>query len=639
MALGQYLIDFDAWRGSVRSALLIVQQALSDAGVAGRERVRARLLEAFDAVDTQRLRVAFLAEFSRGKTELINALFFADHGERILPSRTGRTTMCPTELEWFDGATPEVLLLPIAAARDVTLRDARMQPELWTRRPFDPQDTQSVLAATQGVCEVEQVSVDEAESLGFRIDPSGENGLEPQPDGTVLVPAWRHAIIRYPHPLLAAGLVIVDTPGLNAIGAEIDLTLSLLPECQAIVFVLGVDTGVTRSDLAVWRRFIQSGGDRSAATLVVLNKIDALEDGLRSEAEIEAEIDARVADVAHHLGVSVSHIFPLSAQRALVGRIRRDDALVTRSRITEFEAALSEALVDRRLEISEIHLKAALEGLLAATGIEAKLTQLHGQLEELNGLRHKNRARMLYLLKKVQSEKEELDALAERSKAAKALFAREAKALLELIGRRRIRAEVERVVAALQQATFSAQMRSEIERFFDRISEWLEGGNRKLGELKTMVDKLYHRFETEYGLKCDPPSEPPQYETFIASIQDVREAALEQVAGWGFLFSHGKKRVIEQFASLVGREIEARWERHYRQFLAWVRVVMVPMDEALAEQAEALEKRMQSLARISDSVDTLEPQIAALEAEYQAWQNHCARIAAAIDGVRSAAGL
>ena len=150
--------------------------------------------------------------------------------------------MCPTELEWFDGATPEVLLLPIAAARDVTLRDARMQPELWTRRPFDPQDTQSVLAATQGVCEVEQVSVDEAESLGFRIDPSGENGLEPQPDGTVLVPAWRHAIIRYPHPLLAAGLVIVDTPGLNAIGAEIDLTLSLLPECQAIVFVLGVDT-------------------------------------------------------------------------------------------------------------------------------------------------------------------------------------------------------------------------------------------------------------------------------------------------------------------------------------------------------------------------------------------------------------
>ncbi|WP_217125912.1 dynamin family protein [Hydrogenophilus thiooxidans] len=639
MALGQYLIDFDTWRGAVRAALLDLQQALTDAGVAGRERVRTRLLEAFDAVDTQRLRVAFLAEFSRGKTELINALFFANHGERVLPSRTGRTTMCPTELEWFDGATPEVLLLPIAAARDLTLRDARMHPELWTRRPFDPHETQSVLAATQGVSAVEQVSVDEAESLGFRIDPSGENGLEPQPDGSVLVPAWRHAIIRYPHPLLAAGLVIVDTPGLNAIGAEIDLTLSLLPECQAIVFVLGIDTGVTRSDIAVWRRFIHSGGDRSAATLVVLNKIDALEDGLRSGAEIEREIDERVADVAHHLGVSPTQIFPLSAQRALVGRIRDDEALVAQSRITEFEAALSEVLVDRRLEISEIHLNAALEGLLAATGIEAKLAQLHAQLEELEGLRSKNRARMLYLLKKVQSEKEELDALAERSKAAKTLFARDAKALLELIGRRRIRAEVERVVAALQQATFSAQMRTEIERFFDRISEWLEEGNRKLAELKTMVDKLYHRFETEYGLTCDPPSEPPQYEPFIASIQDVRQVALEQVAGWGFLLGHGKKRVIEQFASLVGREIEARWERHYRQFLAWVRVVMVPMDEALAEQAEALEKRMQGLERIRDSVDTLEPQIAALEAECQTWQKHRDRIAAAIDAVRAAAGL
>ena len=42
--------------------------------------------------------LAFLAEFSRGKSELINALFFSDFKERLLPSDVGRTTMCPTEI-------------------------------------------------------------------------------------------------------------------------------------------------------------------------------------------------------------------------------------------------------------------------------------------------------------------------------------------------------------------------------------------------------------------------------------------------------------------------------------------------------------------------------------------------------------
>jgi hypothetical protein len=49
-----------------------------------------------------KLSIAFVAEFSRGKSELINAIFFADYGQRILPSSAGRTTMCPTELLYDD---------------------------------------------------------------------------------------------------------------------------------------------------------------------------------------------------------------------------------------------------------------------------------------------------------------------------------------------------------------------------------------------------------------------------------------------------------------------------------------------------------------------------------------------------------
>ena len=78
----------------------------------------------------------------------------------------------------------------------------------------------------------------------------------------VEVPRWRHAMINFPHPLLKQGLVILDTPGLNAIGTEPELTLSLLPSAHAVLFLLAADTGVTKSDIEIWRQYIATGAGR-----------------------------------------------------------------------------------------------------------------------------------------------------------------------------------------------------------------------------------------------------------------------------------------------------------------------------------------------------------------------------------------
>src|SRR3990167_5327235 len=63
---------------------------------------------------TDHITLAFVGEFSRGKTELINSLFFSSYGQRMLPSQAGRTTMCPTEL-FFDPRSERsyIRLLPI----------------------------------------------------------------------------------------------------------------------------------------------------------------------------------------------------------------------------------------------------------------------------------------------------------------------------------------------------------------------------------------------------------------------------------------------------------------------------------------------------------------------------------------------
>ena len=81
-----------------------------------------------ERLGNEKLVVAFVAEFSRGKSELINAIFFADTGRRILPATPGRTTMCPVELAWDAEEPSSLMLLPIETRLDgLSLTELRPQ--------------------------------------------------------------------------------------------------------------------------------------------------------------------------------------------------------------------------------------------------------------------------------------------------------------------------------------------------------------------------------------------------------------------------------------------------------------------------------------------------------------------------------
>ena len=108
-----------------------------------------------------------------------------------------------------------------------------MAPEKWTRVDLDVNDADQLAQAMEKVAEVRHVSREEARALGFWHDDTPDDNPLVGADGRVQVPRWRHALINIAHPLLKQGLVILDTPGLNAIGAEPELTVSLLPQAQA----------------------------------------------------------------------------------------------------------------------------------------------------------------------------------------------------------------------------------------------------------------------------------------------------------------------------------------------------------------------------------------------------------------------
>ena len=112
-----------------------------------------RALEALRLrLSTDRMSVAFVAEFSRGKSELINAIFFGDTGRRVLPATPGRTTMCPVEIGFDAAIAPRLALLPIETRLEsLALAQWREQPERWTSIDLgSPRTQQAVGGARRG---------------------------------------------------------------------------------------------------------------------------------------------------------------------------------------------------------------------------------------------------------------------------------------------------------------------------------------------------------------------------------------------------------------------------------------------------------------------------------------------------------
>jgi hypothetical protein len=98
------LAELNRWRFQTAAALADYRRWATVARLVD-EHTAARLAHLERRLATERLTISFVAEFSRGKSELINALFFADLGTRLLPSGLGRTTLCPAEIAW-DPARP-----------------------------------------------------------------------------------------------------------------------------------------------------------------------------------------------------------------------------------------------------------------------------------------------------------------------------------------------------------------------------------------------------------------------------------------------------------------------------------------------------------------------------------------------------
>ncbi|HQW38189.1 MAG TPA: hypothetical protein PLO00_05705, partial [Usitatibacteraceae bacterium] len=155
-----------------------------------------RFYDLLENLNKGRLMLAFLAEFSRGKSELINALFFSSFKERLLPSDVGRTTMCPTEIFHDPSEEPYLKLLSVETRyRDESITQLKNNPVEWSKVRLNTGSAAEMKKALAALADTKKVYALEARMLGLA-PMVNENGELPGEEELVEVPAWRYAMIN-----------------------------------------------------------------------------------------------------------------------------------------------------------------------------------------------------------------------------------------------------------------------------------------------------------------------------------------------------------------------------------------------------------------------------------------------------------
>ena len=627
-SLERSLRDLRQWRDATAEALAAFRRW----ALVGRlldEQTAARIAHLERRLAADRVSIAFVAEYSRGKSELINALFFSALGDRVLPSGPGLTTLCPTEIAWDPARPPSLRLLPIHTREtQKALREYIQGDENWTQVPLDPSDPQALASACEAMSESIEVDASHAASLGFRVE--GE--------GRIAIPRWRYALLNLPIGLLSEGLAILDTPGRSALGSEPELTLHRLPDAAAIVFMLSAERGLEEADRELWAEHIApiEGLDRSC--FVVLNKIDALRAG-RAEGQVLVEIDRQVRAAAEALAVEPTRVFALSARQAFAGGAGADSDALVRSRMYRLEQALAKRTVNERRRAHAGAVGAEVRAAIAEARALASSRHEYAreQVEELAALQGRNQKLVETLARKASLERARIEQARATLMGLRTVHHRQAEELASLLDPSDVRAAGLHARRAVLDSPFSSGIGEALDAFFAAARARLTSAIGVIQEAKKLMANVGR------GLARDHRIEPPELadfatDRFLVEIDRLGERCARDFKGAASLVLHRRKTLGALFFDTIALQVVRVFEIADREVRTWMNAFIRPLEAqvgALQEQANA---RIEGMGRIQNAegdllarLEELKTMVAEVAAQREQLEAHQQKIAALLE--------
>ncbi len=646
-AITERLAELQSWRASVSTQIARVADFLRTHDFLT-PNMAAALDDALAQVASQNVTIAFIAEVARGKSELINALFFTNLGRRLLPSGPGKGTRCVTELRFDRDVQTSVKLLPIETREspkrfDELLKDTSQ----WRSILFDADSPDSTARALAALSETKRISLSDAVAWGLHgagvAIPAGESNAT-----LVDVPRWRHAIVNFPHPLLDAGLVIIDTPGLAAFISEPEFARQRVPNADALVLVLDATTGVTKPDMAIWKDHL--GGARhfherekeespKQLRLVVLNKIDDIKldeslEPVEANRTLLRELDQRVRQAADLLRIDPIRVIPVSARMGLAGKLADDNDKSIRSRLYQLERGLASDLPKNRQDALHADIVAtlsnALEGAQAALDND-RFETLDG-LRNLSMLRDKNETLTASVVSQTNLKHDRLEAALRELKSIKNVHTTLAADLSTIVDVTSAKQDAIRARRAITASMMPGKTFDIVLQYFSATREKLNMLESKIDEIRNLYSSIGERMRRDFELNMYDvhPFATQRFHTELQKAQDKSDAEFTKTSN---LLVRRGAALAEQFDEMIVARVLHIFEIASRESTSWMRGLYISVERPLDAIKQQTLERSANVEKFKSAELDLAGRIAEIQARLDVIKRKHAALAEARDGL------
>jgi len=413
--------------------------------------------------------------------------------------------------------------------------------------------------------------------------------------GNVLVPAWRNAQISIRHPLFERGLRILDTPGLNALGSEPELTISMLPRAHAVIFVLSADTGVTASDMTIWKDHIDTEhADHRAGRFAVLNKIDVLWDDLQGEQHTADAIERVRTYTAEHLSIRQQDVIPLSAKQGLLARVRKDNELFGRSNIGQLEQLIIQRILMHKEQLITQNLINDLLGMLqnSQAAMQYRLECLEEERQACTGATM-DKAALGRLAERAQKDYDFYYKKLITLRSSRRLMDSQGDMLKKLVAEDRFEDHAAKVRHMMSKSWTTAGMNRAMDHFFELLESDLTNLLAEGRLAEKMVGAIYRRYNEDTRARHLEPI-PLRAGRHVIAIRELRKKAKRFRISPKNLLTEQSLLVRRFFNVMVG-EARTLHGRVRKDVERWPQEALLPIMQYSMEQKQLLEHQIRRL--------------------------------------------
>lgn len=559
-----------------------------------------------------RLKLTIIAEGPGQAAALVNAMLFCADGE-ALPSVLHDGQACPIALRDALDDGPSLRLLPIATrALDQPLSQLVAQTHHWTERPLTAAGRESFIDALSEAFQAKTITLDESARLGF-IAPDLANAAQ-----SMDVPKWRQAIVTLSHPALMGGLTVMIVPGLACLEREPELMAQILAEAQVVLLALANTIGTRQAVLESWQHQLASlNAGQSIQLIVALYDEGAATTRSGTTPSPERFIDPRAA-VAKAFGLPSEQIIPVSIDQALTARLQDEPALLQRSRLPWLEQAVTVALLTaeqhRVTECLDDEIGSLARNHYAR--VSEQIIQVQGHLQDLEMLRGRSKKVLDQLGAQTREQQRHYMKSVEQFQDFRAKLIAAVERCREILAPQAIDTLIREGHQAMVRSWTTRGLRIAMQGLVDALSERMQQVTEETERLRELVKGVYQALHAEHGFEFVPPK------IFILTRYHVELELIHQEVQ---LFRRRptmafaeQTHIIERFHEQIAIRARVLFEQIRNNLDPWTRDALLPIAQAINQQKEMMEKRLDNLKRIGESGGSLEQRADVLRGEQQA---------------------